>query len=432
MQHRIPNTEMSKVFSLALQQKGLIDAEDTALIFYDLSFLQERIENLLHQFPPSTLHTIAIKANPLTRILLKMEKLGVGLEAATLPELYLAEKAGFPPERIVFDSPAKTMAELEYALKLGVHINADSFAELARIDELLKKRPSQSTIGVRINPQIGTGNIMTTSVAGEYSKFGIPINENRKALMECFLKYDWLGGVHVHVGSQGCALPLLLDGVAVVFKFANEINEALENNHRKRKVALFDIGGGVPVSYGQEQAEPAISMAQYTEALNLRCNGLFSGKFRLITEFGRYVHANAGWVASRVEYVKPGKQVNTVMAHVGADMFLRKCYKPDDWHHDISVLNAQGNLKSGRDNTPYNIAGPLCFAGDIIAREIDLPPVEKDDIILIHDAGAYTLSMWSRYNSRQIPKVIGYYQDGAHFEILKQREQLEQIWAFWS
>jgi hypothetical protein len=40
--------------------------------------------------------------------------------------------------------------------------------------------------------------------------------------------------------------------------------------------------------------------------------------------------------------------------------------------------------------------------------------------------------MWSRYNSRQIPKAIGYYRDGEKFEILKERESLEQIWEFWN
>lgn len=429
MQQRISNDEMGEIFRLALKEEELIDDNDAALVFYDLSHLTSRINNLVNLFPKSTLHTIAIKANPLAKILIKMEKLGVGLEAASLPELYLAEKAGFLQKNLAFDSPIKTIPELEYAMKLGVHINADSFSELERIDDLQKQIKSQSTFGVRINPQVGMGKIMATSVAGEYSKFGIAINENRKELIACFLKYEWLTGVHLHIGSQGCDMALLLQGIETVYNFANEVNDHLKKHNLDRRVNIFDIGGGLPVSYGKEQA---ISMAQYRDELSLRFSDLFSDKFKLITEFGRYVHANAGWVASRVEYVKKGGKVNTAMIHVGADMFLRKCYKPDDWHHDISVINSRGEIKTGCDDKKYNIAGPLCFAGDIIAREIALPQVEQGDYILIHDAGAYTLSMWSRYNSRQIPKVIGYYEGGAKFEVLKQREQPEQLWAFWS
>ncbi len=34
---------------------------------------------------------------------------------------------GFSPETIVFDSPAKTLSEIRYALQHGVHINVDNF-----------------------------------------------------------------------------------------------------------------------------------------------------------------------------------------------------------------------------------------------------------------------------------------------------------------
>ena len=120
------------------------------------------------------------------------------------------------------------------------------------------------------------------------------------------------------------------------------------------------------------------------------------------------------------------------MTHVGADLFLRKCYNPDDWHHHITVVDKNGKLKTGTDINKYIVAGPLCFAGDVIARDLELPVVEEGDYILIHDTGAYTLSMWSRYNSRQMPKVIGYSTEHDTFEIIKGRETKEDLFAFWS
>ena len=151
----------------------------------------------------------------------------------------------------------------------------------------------------------------------------------------------------------------------------------------------------------------------------------------MITEFGRYVHANSGWVASRVEYVKSGQAGKTLIVHVGADLLLRKCYSPADWHHEIMVVDSRGNPKAGIDDSPYTVAGPLCFAGDILARGIRLPVVNEGDYVLIRDTGAYTLSMWSRYNSRQVPKVVGYTQDGERFELLRERETVEQAASFW-
>ena len=430
MQTRLADEQISAVFVKFLQQKDLIDTGDTAVIFYDLSFLNESVQDLVATFPATTLHAVAIKANPLQKILNKIKTRDVGVEAATLPELHLAIGAGFTADKIVFDSPAKTIAELEFALHAGIHVNADSFAELERIDAILRQKPSTSTIGLRINPQVGTGKILATSVAGDYSKFGVPLNDYRHEIKEAFWRYDWLRGVHVHIGSQGCQVEMLISGIAKVLDLVHEINAELHAQQKPGKIHLFDLGGGLPVAYHRD--EVPVSLGRYKDELEARCPELFTTEFKLMTEFGRNIYANTGWVASRVEYVKPGKNIHTAMLHVGADLFLRECYNPQDWHHEMLVADRTGRIKSGLDKQRYVLAGPLCFAGDVLAREITLPKIEAEDWVIIQDTGAYTLSMWSRYNSRQIPKVIGYYDEGAAFEILKAREPLEHVLRFWA
>ncbi len=427
--YRLTAVEMSNTFRQALLRDNLINDHDTSIIFYDLEFLSDRIDNIKSQFPSTTLHAIAVKANPLIKILSLIKKAEVGLEVASLPELFLAEKVGFSPDKIVFDSPAKTRMELETALKLGVYINADSFDELDRIGEILQGLNSKSKIGVRVNPQVGKGSIISTSVADSISKFGIPMNENREKLKEYYLKYSWLNGIHVHIGSQGCPVSLIIEGIGKVMKLVEDINESLTKQSLNRRIDVFDMGGGLAVSY-HENIKP-ISMNEYKNLLQRKFPNLFTSKYKLITEFGRYIHANSGWAVSKVEYVKREPNYNILMTHLGADLFLRKSYNPNDWHHQITVLDRFGNLKTGIDKNKYMVAGPLCFAGDVIAKDIELPVVEEGDYILIHDAGAYTLSMWSRYNSRQIPKVIGYRNTNDSFEVLKNRESKEDLFEFW-
>jgi diaminopimelate decarboxylase len=429
MTARLSDQQICAAFQRALAH-GHIGQEDTAILFHDLSFLEERITELSLLFPDTALHAIAIKANPLQKIIKKINTLGVGVEAATLPELHLATSAGFSPAKIVFDSPAKTAQELAFAHTLGVHINADSLSDLDRIGRIVKDDQPKGTIGVRINPQVGTGKILSTSTAGDYSKFGIPIKEYRQELMGRFIEFPWLQGVHIHIGSQGISLEQLIRGIGTIMDFVHEVNGCLKKKNIHRRIDIIDIGGGLPVSYHRDQAP--IPMAQYQAEIKKHYPELFGPDFRLITEFGRYIHTNAGWVVSRVENVKKDRDIDTVMIHVGADLFLRECYNPDDWKHEITVLDSNGNLKSGYGEKNYMIAGPLCFAGDLIARDIPLPKIDPGDFIVIHDTGAYTLSMWSRYNSRQIPKVVGYYQDGQKFEVLKERESIEQILAFWA
>jgi len=71
------------------------------------------------------------------------------------------------------------------------------------------------------------------------------------------------------------------------------------------------------------------------------------------------------------------------------------------------------------------------FCGDIIAKGVQLPRMEEDDYVVIHDSGSYTFSMWSRYNSRQTPRILGYFNEGEKFEVLKERESLDDICSYW-
>lgn len=427
MESNLAIKEISSVLK-KLKANDVLNNDNPAVVVYSLQMIYDRIEHIKHIFPPNTLHAIAVKANPLIHILKKLKKFDVGLEAASLPELYMAQQMGYAHTNMVYDSPSKTAEELSYALKLGVYINADSFNELNRIDALVHNTESPSKIGIRINPQIGTGSIKSTSVAGKISKFGIPLKDNREKIIESYLKYNWLNGIHVHIGSQGISINQLVAGLKIVYDLAMEIDSKLRQ--LGRKLEYFDIGGGFPVSY--TKAEQPLLIKNYVAAIKQEFPKLFSNSFKVITEFGRFIHANAAFAISKVEYVKVEKDYKILSIHLGADFLLRKAYNPTDWHHEISILDKDGNLKTGVDSTTYSIAGPLCFAGDFVAKNISLPKVEEGDYVIIHDVGAYTLSMWSRYNSRQIPLVLGYENSTYNFETIRAKETLNDLYRFWS
>ncbi len=419
--------DMTMVLRRALASHTLIDEDDTALVFYDLTALEGKVRELTGAFPDNTLHAVAVKANPLLENLKFMNNLGTGAEAASLSEIHLALQAGFSPSSIIFDSPAKTKNEIHFALEKGIHLNADSFNELETIRGYLQTHKSNSRIGVRINPEVGAGTISETSVAGQTSKFGIPITLCRKELQKYFLENEWIRGVHVHIGSQGMSLDQLCKGTKVVYDFALESNDLRVRNHRD-PVNQFDIGGGLAVSYNSHRK--AASITDYSSELQRRCPRLFSKQFHLITEFGRYVYANSGWAVCKIEGLKKMKGITVATTHLGADMFVREAYMPDKWHHEICVLDKFGGLKKGKRKR-YVLAGPLCFAGDVIKKNVLLPEIEIGDYAMVMDVGAYTTSMWSRYNSRQMPKIIGYTHHGKQFTILKQRESIEKVIEFW-
>ena len=80
------------------------------------------------------------------------------------------------------------------------------------------------------------------------------------------------------------------------------------------------------------------------------------------------------------------------------------------------------------------IAGPLCFSGDILARDLDLCEVSRNDRILIMDAGANTLSLFSRHCSRVSPAVLAFRSTtdlGYKTCYIREEESMEDMVAFW-
>lgn len=417
-QHRPDRDEIALVVDAA-KRDGLVGHDVRAAIFHDLGLLDARLAQLAASFPEPALHTIAIKANPLVEVLRAVVAGGYGLEAASFEEVHLAVAAGCAPDRIVFDSPAKTRDELVRSLELGIRINADSLDELRRIDEL-RADGSTSIVGLRVNPLVGAGSIGTTSVAAADSKFGVPINRIGPELRTMF-RADWLRCLHVHVGSQGCTVEQLVGAAEAVVRLRDELRAD------GSVVDHVDIGGGLPVDYDEHSTAPTIE--EYVTALRRGVPELFDGS-TILTEFGRAVHAGCGWAVTRVEYVKEHGAAPTAVVHLGADFLMRPVYQPDFWRHRFTAIDHD----PGTPLESWRIAGPLCFGGDIIGRGVPLPRLGPDDHLVIHDVGAYTLSTWSRHCSRGMPAVYGYRlgDDDVDIELLRRAEEPEDIVRLWS
>lgn len=197
--------------------------------------------------------------------------------------------------------------------------------------------------------------------------------------------------------------------------------------YRSRAVTELDIGGGLPTAYRDEDQPPEIRA--YASALVDAVPSIFRPETRILTEFGRAIQAGCGWAISRVEYTKHEGGEHMAVLHLGADAFMRRVYKPEDWHHDFLVLTAEGQLKNEGPRRPVTLVGPLCFGGDILARDLELPEIAEGDLVIVRDCGAYTLSMWSRHCSRGLPKVVGWRDDGR--TLLKRRETSRDVVEFW-
>lgn len=415
----------------AAVEQGLLDAQplvcllDTAGIRASAAALTAAFSAALAPGTP-VLHAFAVKAAPLVPVLRLLADAGLGCEVAGPGELALARAAGVEAERTVLDSPAKTAAELREALALGIAVNADNRQELERLDALLAAAPSASPVGVRINPQTGAGTIAALSTATATSKFGIALRDPgaRAWLVRAYLDRPWLTRLHVHSGSQGVPLPLIAEGVRELHALAEEINAAAG----RRQVDTLDIGGGLPVNFASD--EPAPTYADYVAALRVAVPGLFDGSYGLVTEFGRSLLAKHGLVVARVEYTKTTGSRPIALTHAGVQLATRTVYAPAAWPLRILPYDAKGVPKGG-EPVAQDIAGPACFAGDLLATARELPLLSPGDLIGVPDTGAYFFTAHYGYNSLPRPAVHGFAvgSAGVRFSLARPAQSMSAIVA---
>lgn len=396
---------------------GLIDV-DAVLAAVDA--LHEAFDG-----PATVHHTFAAKACGLVPVLRLLADAGMGCEVASPGELEQALAAGFPYDRLVFDSPAKTVEELETALAHGIAINLDNFQELARVDRLLAGREPVGPIGLRVNPQVGAGAIGAMSTATATSKFGVALRDPGAvdAVIDAFARRPWLNRLHAHVGSQGCPLPLIAQGIRAAYELAERINTRLGH----ARITGLDIGGGLPVNFADEDDRP--TYADYVAELRGAVPGLFDGRYTLVTEFGRSLLAKSGTIGTVVEYTKSAGGRQIAVTHAGAQVASRTVFMPESWPLRVGVFDAAGRPKQGPTEI-VDVAGPCCFAGDLTAAARELPVIEPGDVVALYDTGAYYFSSHFSYNSLPRPAVYGYRTgtDGqVRFALVREAQSVREV-----
>lgn len=92
-------------------------------------------------------------------------------------------------------------------------------------------------------------------------------------------------------------------------------------------------------------------------------------------------------------------------------------------HHAIEPVTAP----AAAERQAVDVVGPVCETGDFFARDRELPPAERGDLLAILDAGAYGLSLSSNYNSRPRPPEV--LVEGKKHRLIRRRETVKDLLA---
>ena len=386
----ISKLEAEKYYRDSLK-RGLCSA-DKAVVFYSKKALDKRLDLLRSTFPNGTNHAIAIKTCNHIEVLSHIVARGFGLEAASIEEVLLAKKAGAKNEKIVFDSPVKTRFEIQKCHEEfpGILLNANSLEELARYPTNFNAK-----IGLRINPLVDNSGGSYFNVSTPNSKFGVPISKYQEIIDHC-IHYTAVSCLHFHIGSNLTDLSPNIDAISKVITLALKINKKRKEQGIKTHIDTLDIGGGIEF----DATTIKVFVASMLQIPNIE-------KFSLITEYGNFIHKYNSFVVSNIEYVisNAANLPDLAYIHVGADLFVRKVYSQLNTEYPCTVLQSD-SFASSQKIKSYTIVGPLCFAGDVLFKNIKLTEIKEGDKLFIYNIGANTLSMWSGHCSRELPEFL--------------------------
>ena len=394
----------------------------TPLYVFDESGLRSKCAEFIMEFGkcyPDTTVIYATKAFASKALMSILKEEGLGLDVVSGGEMGIAQAVGFPMDRVYFHGNNKSAEELELALEWGVgRIVVDNFHELTLLSEIAGKRRCKTDVLLRLSPGIDphTHQYNTTGIVD--SKFGFTQSTWDEAVSRTMAVPGLnLIGLHFHLGSLILEVEPYQKAVELVLGFAAEMKQKYGF-----ELSELDVGGGFGVQYTLDTPAPPISAfaGVIAEAIVGKCAELKLSQPRLIIEPGRAIVARAGVALYRVGAIKdiPGVRCYVSVDGGMGDNIRHALYGA---RHEAVVAN---RMLAAEDNM-VTVAGKFCESGDILIRDINLPPVVAGDIIALADCGAYCLPLASNYNTAFRPAVVLIREGKAR--LIRRRETLDDV-----
>jgi diaminopimelate decarboxylase len=364
----------------------------------------------------------ALKANSNIEILKLLAQEGAGADVVSKGELFLALKAGFPPEKVTYAGVGKRDDEIEYSIKkLIASLNVESEEELRIVSEIAQRLNREVPISIRVNPNIDPETHPYISTGLKVNKFGI---DHERVLAAYRLAKELpslrIVGIHAHIGSQITSIEPFVQTATTLVSFAQDLKAlGIELTH-------IDIGGGVGVDYHRAIVHDLLPVEASTgpappttsEVVKAVLPILLPTGCTILFEPGRAIVADAGMLLTKVLHTKQSGKKKFIIVDAGINDLIRPSLY-DAYHQIVPLL-----LRRGQTET-VDVVGPVCETGDFFALDRASPAVIRGDSLGIATAGAYGFSETSNYNGRLRPAEI--LVNGEKCRVIRDRETLEDL-----
>lgn len=387
----------------------------TPTYVYDHARITANYQQIADAFPGAGIY-YAVKANNNHQVLTLLHRLGAGFDVVSAGEMLQALRAGADPSQVVFAGVGKRDDELIAALDRNIGwINVESAQELRVLSDLALSRGQVQRVALRINPGVDPHTHQYLATGKANSKFGIEVAE---ALQLIAHHADYSGvciaGIHFHIGSM----------ISEIEPYTAAVKIAIDLIERCRALGAaidtLDIGGGYGIVYTPDQTRAPIADIGAGVVALARKHGL-----HLHLEPGRWIIGDAAVLLTRVLFTKQNGGVNYAVVDAAMNDLIRPALYQAK--HPVTLVAEDSGPKADAATQPisYNIVGPVCESGDILAQDELLPLLHRGNLLAIHCVGAYGMSMASNYNSR--PRGAEVMLEGNTWRIIRERERLEDL-----
>jgi len=366
---------------------GLAKMHGTPTFFYSARRVTDNVQRLHTALQKAGLKDryrilFAMKANRFSPLLTHLKSTGlVGIDACSPNEVEHAISCGFRPEEISFTNTSLSRSDYDRLNRFGaLSMQCDSLTCIRKWGEMGRGR----SIGIRINPSIGLGRADNDKLqyAGEdTTKFGIYREQFLEAI-ELAKRYELkITKIHFHTGCG--YLTTQLDHWEKIIQacmwFVDQVAETVE---------VVNVGGGLGVPH--TLYDDALDLDKWAAVL---ARNFKDRDVRIEVEPGDYLVKDSGILLLSVNTVEFKRDKTFVGVNAGFNIALEPAvyglpFQP------VPATERPGELQK------VTIAGHINEALDIFYRDIELSPLEEDDVLVLINAGAYSASMASNHCMR--------------------------------
>jgi diaminopimelate decarboxylase len=405
--------------------ESLVKKHGTPLYIYSQHTLTDHFKKLDRAMAPvDHLVCFAVKSNSNLAVLRTLARLGSGFDIVSGGELQRVMAAGAKPADCAFAGVGKSEAEIELALRAGVHtFNVESEPELLRINHIAAGLKKVAPIAVRVNPDVDAHTHAKITTGTYETKFGIALeNVETVYARAARLRNLRLRGVQMHIGSQLTSVQPFEQAVQKVLPLVKTLKD-------RHGIEFFSVGGGLGIIYNPALESGAAGWWESAAHHAILTPSLYASHLvpllrplglRILMEPGRFISGNAGILVTRVEYVKRTGHKNFLIVDAAMNDLIRPAFY--EAYHEIVPLRRKTGLVVNSD-----VVGPICESGDFFAKDRALPAVDEGDYLALLSAGAYGFVMASNYNTR--PMAAEVLVNGKQSALVRRRQRVQEIWA---